>query len=94
MEVVQLLGSQELWQHQLLRGVGSEGSRTCSALEGDSNQHWPIHSSVLAWRTPPIEKPDRPQSRGSQRVGHDQSDPVCIEARHLFLPVVALPSEG
>ena len=51
MEVVQLLGSQELWQHQLLRGVGSEGSRTCSALEGDGNQHWPIHSSVLAWRT-------------------------------------------
>ena len=26
-----------------------------------------------------IEKPGRPQSTGSQRVGHDQRDPVCID---------------
>ena len=26
------------------------------------------------------EKPGRPQSTGSQRVGHDQSNPVCIDA--------------
>jgi len=36
------------------------------------------------------EKPGRPQSIGSQRVGHDQSNPACIDAR-LFLPVAALP---
>ena len=36
------------------------------------------------------EKPGRPQSLGLQRVGHYQSDPVCIDGR-LFLPVVALP---
>ena len=35
------------------------------------------------------EKPGRPQSIGSQRVGHYQSDPACIDARH-FLPVAAL----
>ena len=29
------------------------------------------HSSVLAWRIPWMGKPDRLQSRGSQRVGHD-----------------------
>ena len=29
------------------------------------------HSSVLAWRNPWTEKPGRPQSMGSQRVGHD-----------------------
>ena len=29
------------------------------------------HSSVLAWRIPWAEKPDRLQSTGSQRVGHD-----------------------
>ena len=30
------------------------------------------HSSILAWRTPSLtEKPGRPQSTGSQRVGHD-----------------------
>ena len=30
-----------------------------------------IHSSTLAWKTPWTEEPDRLQSMGSQRVGHD-----------------------
>ena len=30
-----------------------------------------IHSTVLAWRIPWIEEPDRLQSMGLQRVGHD-----------------------
>ena len=29
------------------------------------------HSSILAWRTPWTEKPDRLQSMGSQSVGHN-----------------------
>ena len=29
------------------------------------------HSSILAWRIPRIEDPDRLQSMGSQRVRHD-----------------------
>ena len=29
------------------------------------------HSSILVWRIPWREKPGRPQSWGSQRVGHD-----------------------
>ena len=29
------------------------------------------HSSILAWRTPWTEKPGRPQSQGSKRVGHN-----------------------
>ena len=52
--------------------------------EGYGNQYWPIHSSILAWRTPPpslTEKPGRLQSTGSQRVEHDQWDPTCIDAR-------------
>ena len=28
------------------------------------------HSSILAWRIPWTEEPGRPQSMGSQRVGH------------------------
>ena len=28
------------------------------------------HSSILAWKIPWIEEPGRPQSMGSQRVGH------------------------
>ena len=30
-----------------------------------------IHSSTIAWRIPWTEEPDRLQSMGSQRVGHD-----------------------
>ena len=30
-----------------------------------------IHSSTLAWRIPWTEEPDRLQSMGSQRVGHN-----------------------
>ena len=30
-----------------------------------------IHSSTLAWKIPSMEEPDRPQSMGSRRVGHD-----------------------
>ena len=30
-----------------------------------------IHSSILAWRIPWIEKPGGLQSTGLQRVGHD-----------------------
>ena len=30
-----------------------------------------VHSSTLAWKIPWTEEPDRPQSMGSQRVGHD-----------------------
>ena len=51
MEVVQLLGSQGFWQHQVLREVGSYSSRKYSDLEGYGNQYWPICSSILAWRT-------------------------------------------
>ena len=31
-----------------------------------------IHSSTLAWKIPWTEEPDRLQSIGSQRVGHEQ----------------------
>ena len=89
-EVVQLLGSQGLGGTRYSGGVGGQGSRKYSALEGYGNQSWPIRSSILAWRTPSLtEKPGRPQSTGSQRVGHYRSDPVCINA--TILPVAALP---
>jgi len=83
-EVVQLLGSQWFWQHQVLRGVGGLGSSRYSALEGYDNQYWPVHSSILAWKTPMTENPGRPQSTESQRAEHDRSDPVCIDAKLFF----------
>ena len=30
-----------------------------------------IHSSAIAWKIPWTEEPGRPQSMGSQRIGHD-----------------------
>ena len=39
------------WVAGVLAAPGS-GSRKYSALEGYDNQYWPIHSSILAWRTP------------------------------------------
>ena len=36
------------------------------------------HSNVLAWRIPRTEEPGKLESIGSQRVGHDRSDLVCV----------------
>ena len=33
--------------------------------------YWPIHSSILAWRTPLKEKTGRPQSTELQRFGQE-----------------------
>ena len=85
MEVVQLLGLQGFWQHQVLRRVGGQDSRNYSALEGYGNLYWLIRSSIFAWRIPSLtEKPGRPQSTGLQRVGY-------VHRRKTFLPVAALP---
>ena len=47
-----------------------------------------IHSSILAWRIPWMEKPRRLQSTGSQRVGHDWAT-----SPYLTLPYLTLPYE-
>ena len=36
------------------------------------------HSSTLAWRIPWSEEPDRLQSMGSQRVGHDLATSLSV----------------
>ena len=56
MEVVQLLGFQGLWQHQVLSGVGNSGSKKYASLERYGNKYWPVCSDMFAWRTP---LPDR-----------------------------------
>ena len=42
-----------------------------------------IHSSTLAWKIPWMEEPDRLQSMGSQRVGHN-----CICQSQI--PIISL----
>ena len=39
--------------------------------EGPLEKEMAAHSSVLAWKIPWTEEPDRLQPMGSQRVGHD-----------------------
>ena len=74
--MVQLLGSQGFWQHQILRGVGGSGSRKYNALEGHGNQYWPICSSILAWRTP---IPDREAWQASAyRVAESDTTKVTL----------------
>ena len=91
----------QVWRWCSCLGHRGSGSTRCSGeltaraagysvLEGYGNQYWPICSSILAWRISLTEKPDRPQSTGSQRVGHDRSGPACVDVRY-FLPVAALP---
>ena len=43
-----------------------------SLVQEDSlEKEMATHSSTLAWKIPWMEEPDRPQSVGSQIVGHD-----------------------
>ena len=45
-----------------------------------------IHSSTLAWKIPWMEEPDKLQSMGSQRVGHDWATSLslgCSGREHL-----------
>ena len=44
------------------------------------------HSSILAWRIPWTEKPGRLQSKGLQRVGHDQATSLLhFKHFHTFI---------
>ena len=61
---------QETW----VRSLGRE-----YALE----KEMAIHSSTLAWKIPRTEEPDRLQSMGSQRVGHDSATSLSLS---LFTP--------
>ena len=45
------------------------GVRDAGSIPGSEGMA--THSSFLAWRIPQIEEPDRLQSIGSLRVGHD-----------------------
>ena len=44
-----------------------------------------IHSSTLAWKIAWTEEPDKPQSMGSQRVGHDWATSLHFTSLHSLV---------
>ena len=40
-------------------------------LGGETEKAMATHSNILAWKIPWTEEPDRLQSMGSRRVGHN-----------------------
>ena len=86
MDVVQLLGSQGFWQHQVLRALVARAEGNIVLWKGMATsigQHAPV---FLPGEAPSLtEKPGRPQTTGLQRVGHYQSDPAHIDARFFCL---------
>ena len=45
-------------------------------------------SSILAWKIPRTEEPGGMQSTGSQRVGHDWSDPACFVFQYYVILIL------
>ena len=82
------------------RGSGNTGcsrelaARGAGSMVEAGKRIWqPTLATILAWRTPLTEKPDRPQYTGFQRVRHYCSDPRCIDPR-LFCLWQLCPGEG
>ena len=53
--------------------------------EGPLEKEMAIHSSTLVWKIPWMEEPDRLQSMGSQRVGHDWATSLLHTVFHSGL---------
>ena len=59
-------------EKNLPASAGDEETRVRSlGQEEPLEEGMTTHSSTVAWRIPWTEEPGGPQSKGSQRVGHD-----------------------
>ena len=90
-------GGAAAWAAGVLEAPGTQGSwRLGKKGIKCSRRVWqPVYGQYapvfLPGESPSLtEKPSWPQSTGSQRVGHYQSNPARIDGRR-FLPVAALP---
>ena len=60
------------WINNLPAMQGTQEMRVLSpGWEDFPEEGMATHSSILAWRTPWTEEPGGPQTKGSQRAGHD-----------------------
>ena len=55
------------------KSPASAGDTRVESLGWEDPVEWEMatHSSILVWKIPWTEEPGRPQSIGTQRVGHD-----------------------
>ena len=67
---------------------GSDSKESAYNVGGVQSLSWEdlekktaIHSSILAWEIPRMEEPDRLQSVGLQRVGHDCATSLFLSLR-------------
>ena len=60
-------------------------------LEDPLEKEMAIHSSTRAWKIPWMEEPDRLQSMGSQRVGHDWAISLSLSALSEGWPIGWFP---
>ena len=65
--------SQNSWATQTVKRLPAMRETRVRFLgqEDPLEKEMAIHSSTLAWKIPWMEEPERLQSMGSQRVGHD-----------------------
>ena len=56
-------------------------------LEDPLEKEMAIHSSIFAWEIPQTEEPGRPQSMGSQRVGHVLATTTIFSSTVLRLQI-------
>ena len=88
-ELGRLLGSQGVWQHQVLRGAGGSGAGNVVSGRGwQPGSASTLQCSCLGTRSL-TEKPGRPQATGSQRVGHDEA--TLRAQTKTSQPAAALP---
>ena len=64
--------------------------------EGPLEKEMAIHSSILAWKIPWMEKPGRLQSMGSKRVLHDltQGSNLHLQKKHKNLASPSLTGDS
>ena len=96
-------GGAAAWVAGVLAAPGTQGGWRLGQQEIEcSRRVWqPVLANTVQYScldSPPVRKTGRPQYTGSQRIGHNWSDPVCIDPKLGFYFSFFLwqlcPSEG
>ena len=79
-------------KHWLLRSALEDTETWVPSLAREDllEKEMAIHSSILSWRISWTEEPDRLQSMGSQRAGHD----LATEPVHMHFEDTGFTSQG